>query len=177
MIPPSRRLQLLFLALIPALITLVLTIFFLSSKHVGGLSHFMPLLPLIPVFYWGMAQARDMPYWFVFLLGLLMDAVTGLPLGLSSLLYIAFLILLHSQRKYIYKEGFVMKWAFFAALLAAPNILSCLMLWLFYAYLPALTPVLLQWLLTVCCYPVMHKGFDRVFDYILSRRWQLLHGH
>src|ERR1700722_13163714 len=105
MIEPSKRFELFFLSALPALITAALAVFFLASKHIAGLSHFMPLLPLIPVFYWGMAHAREMPYWFVFPLGLMQDAVTGLPLGLSSLLYIFFLLLLHAQRKYIHKEG------------------------------------------------------------------------
>jgi hypothetical protein len=32
-----------------------------------------------------------------------------------------------------------------------------------------------QWLLTVCCYPVMHSAFDWLNEYTHARRWQILH--
>src|SRR4051812_36744897 len=131
MISASRRLELFFLSSLPAVITSLLAILFLVAKHLGGLNHFMPVLPLIPIFYWGMMQARDMPYIFVFAVGLVMDAVTGLPLGLSSLLFVFFLGMLHAQRKYIHKEGFVIKWGYFAALLAVTGSLNWIILSLY----------------------------------------------
>src|SRR4051812_6866816 len=163
MLQPSKRLELTFLSALPALITILLTIFFLAAKHISGLNHFMPILPLIPVFYWGMVHAREMPYWFVFLLGIVLDTVTGMPLlGLSSLLYIFFLILLHVQRKYIYKEGFMIKWGYFSALLAVTCSLNWIALALFFARYQPLFPGFLQWFFTVCCYPFMHRGFDEL---------------
>jgi hypothetical protein len=38
-------------------------------------------------------------------------------------------------------------------------------------------PAFLQWLLTVCCYPILHKLFDGLSEYISERRWQILHGN
>ena len=176
MFQASKRLELFFLSAIPILITSLLAIFFLAAKHISGLNHFMPILPLIPVFYWGMTRAREMSYWFVFLLGIVLDAVMGLPLGLSSFLYIFFLIMLHAQRKYIHKEGFLIKWGYFAALLGVTCGLNWIILTLFYAHSEAFFPGMMQWFFTVCCYPFMHKGFDELYEYISSRRWQILHG-
>ncbi len=176
MIPAARRLELLFLAALPGLIATALAIFSLSCKHISGLSHFMPALPLIPIFYWGLTHSRDMPYWFVFALGLVTDAVTGLNLGLSSLLYMLFLKLLHMQRRYIHKEGFIVKWMYFAALLAVTDFLGGIAQSFFSPGSVHFGPAFLQWLLTVCFYPVLHKAFDGLDDYIHSRRWQILHG-
>jgi len=176
MIQPFRKVELLCWSVLPGLITTLLAIFFLASRHVGGLNHFMPLLPLIPIFYWGMNHARDMPYWFAFMLGLVMDAVTGMPMGLSSVLYVVFLLLIHSQRKYIHKEGFVIKWAYFTLLLGAICALNWIALSLFYSRVETMVPALLQWFLTVCCYPLLHKGFDALYEHISNRRWQILHG-
>lgn len=176
MIHPSKRLELLFLSALPALVTSALTIFYLSSKHIGGLSHFMPLLPIMPMFYWGMVQARDMPYWFVFSVGLVMDAVTGLPLGLTSLLFILFLLMVHAQRKYFQKEAFVIKWAYFAAMLAAACAANWVGLSFFLQHGKPLGAVLLQWLFTLCLYPLFHRSFEGLHDYIHGRRWQILHG-
>lgn len=176
MLQSSKRFELIFLSALPALITTLLTLFFLAAKHISGLNHFMPILPLIPVFFWGMTHAREMPYWFVFLLGIIMDAVMGVPLGLSSLLYIFFLILLHAQRKYIHKEGFMIKWGYFAALLGVICSLNWVALTIFNSHSESLFPGVLQWFFTVCCYPFMHKGFEELYEYINSRRWHILHG-
>lgn len=177
MIQSSKRFELLFLTALPALITLGLTIFFLTAKHISGLNHFMPILPLIPVFYWGMTHAREMPYWFVFAIGMILDSVMGTPLGMSSLLYVFFLMLLHAQRKYIHKEGFMIKWGYFALLLGVTCALNWIFLTSFNSRTEVFMPAFLQWLMTVCCYPFMHKGFDGLYEYIASRRWQILHGH
>ena len=176
MLQSSKRLELTFLSALPILITALLTVFFLAAKHISGLNHFMPILPIIPVFYWGMTHAREMPYWFVFILGIVLDAVMGLPLGLSSLLYILFLMLLHAQRKYFHKEGFLIKWGYFAVLLGVICSVNWIALTIFNARSEALFPGFMQWLFTVCCYPFMHKGFDSLYEYINSRRWQILHG-
>jgi rod shape-determining protein MreD len=176
MIATGKRFELIFLASLPSLITLGLAIFFLSSKHLSGLGQFMPALPLMPVFYWGLTYSRDMPYWFLFVLGLAMDAVMGAPLGLSSLLYMAFLKLTRMQRRFIHKEGFVIKWGYFAILLAVIDLLDATGLVFFNASIIRIEAALLQWLLTVCCYPILHKIFDGLAEHISSRRWQILHG-
>ncbi len=176
MIQPTKRLELLFLGSLPAIITALLTVFYLTSKHVNGLNHFMPILPILPIFYWGMMQARDMPYWFVFTVGLVMDSVMGLPLGLTSLLFIFFLFMVHAQRKYFHKEGFVIKWGYFAILLAIASIANWMLLSLFIQHSEPPVPALIQWFLTMCFYPITHKCFDGLYEYIHSRRWQILHG-
>lgn len=176
MIHPTKRLELWFLGSLPALITALLTVAYLTSKHIEGMGHFMPLLPILPVFYWGMMQARDMPYWFVFSIGMVMDAVTGLPLGFTSLLFIIFLLMVHTQRKYFHKEAFVIKWGYFAIMLGAACITSWLVLAFFMQHGQPLLHAVLQWFLTVCFYPLLHKLFDGTYEYIHDRRWQILHG-
>jgi rod shape-determining protein MreD len=176
MIPYSRRFELVFWTSVPAMITLFLIIICLAPKHITGLEKVMPILPLMPVFYWGMLHAREMPYWFVFLAGLLVDSATGQPLGLSSLLYIIFMTMLHAQRKYFHKEGFVIKWGYFAGLLLVMTVLNWVCLSLYYMTMLPSVPALVQWLMTVGFYPLMHAGFEIVDKRIHERRWQILHG-
>lgn len=176
MLPYARRLELLFLSCLPGIIALILAVFCLAPKHWQGLSSVMPLLPLMPVFYWGMLHAKEMPYWFVFLLGLVMDAVLGMPLALSSLLYIVFLALLHAQRKYIHKEGFLIKWGYFAALIMVISGLNWICLSMMQERSLSLAPPFIQWVLTVCCYPLFHKGFELAEQRTHERRWRILHG-
>lgn len=175
MISNLKRVELVFWSLAPGLIALLLFIACLVPKHMPGFSSFMPLLPLIPVFYWGLMQNGEMPYWFACALGLLADAATGLPLGISALLYLLFLATLHAQRKYIHKEGFVIHWAAFSLLLAGLCALQWGMLSFAASDVRALSPAFFQWLLTACCYPALHKLFDRLTQHIAFRRWKLIH--
>ncbi len=174
MVSTTQRLELWFWSTLPACITIFLTVFFLSSKHIPGLGHVMPLLPTVPIFYWGMSHAREMPYWFVFMIGMVMDAVMGTPMGLTSLVYMAFMLLLHAQRKYIHREGFVVKWGYFALLLGATGSLNWFGLALFRVQTEGLGLAFVQWGLTVCCYPVMHRMFDSLYEFINMRRWYIL---
>ena len=177
MIHLGKRLELFYLSFVPPIITFALAIFFMAAKHIDGLDRVMPILPAIPIFYWGLAQARDMPYWFVFILGVVIDAISGLPLGLTSLTYIFMLLVLRSQRKYIHKEGFVLKLGFFALTLAVTDLVNWGMLSLYYSQFQPGGASMIQWFLTVCCYPLLHKWFDHIHEQLMSRRWRILHGH
>ncbi len=105
-----RKLEIYLWSVVPALVTIFLLIVYLMPKHISGLGNIMPLLPLMSIFYWGLRYAAFMPYWFVFLLGVVSDSLTGMPIGISSVLYMIFLLVLHAQHKYIYKEGFIIIW-------------------------------------------------------------------
>lgn len=177
MSPSYRRLELMVWATLPSIIAILLMLLSLAPKHISGLNSFMPLLPLIPVFYWGMLHAREMPYWLVFALGLVTDAASGIPLGLTSLSYLFFLAMLHAQRKYIHKEVFLIKWGYFGALLLVTSCLSWLFMSMLHARIEELMPAFIQWFLTVAVYPLFHKGFDALYRHISERRWHILHGH
>ena len=176
MVPFSKRLELRFLAAIPSLLAVVLAILYLVPKYVAGLNNVMPLLPLIPVFFWGIMIARATPYWVVFAIGLVLDAAQGAPLGLSSLLYMLFLTLLNSQRRMMHKEGFLTKWGSLAVLFALISGINWLLLSWFNAHAMPVVPAVIQWGLTVAIYPVLHKAFDVLDQHMHTRKWQILHG-
>jgi rod shape-determining protein MreD len=176
MLSLSRRLELYFLAAIPSLLTILLAILYLVPKHIDQLGNVMPLLPLMPVFYWGVQQARAVPYWLMFAIGLMVDTVTSPFLGLSSLIYILFLWLLMAQRRFFHKEGFLVKWIYLAVLLLVITAINWLLLSWYNTAAQPILPAMTQWLITVACYPVLHKIFDLLEEHIHSRRWEILHG-
>lgn len=171
----SRRIELWFWAILPAILTLVLMLAGLSLRHLSGVGYFTPLFALICIFYWGLSYGRSMPYWFLFFLGLFTDVLMGMPLGLSSLLYMVFLALLQMQHKYIYKESFFVYWGYFAAMSAG----FCIMRWVglsfFNGRAEGVLYPLLQWMMTACFYPLLHKIFVLLYKPMQIRRWQLSH--
>lgn len=171
-----RRFELFACMATPALTCVLLALIMLVPKHASGLDNFMPILTLAPVFFWGLRTGPEMPFWFVFLLGLLLDAGTGQPLGLSSLLYMIFLGIVYAQSKYITKEGFLIKWGYFAGLVFVNQLLSWAALSLFAGSMLAIGAALMQWLFTICLFPLLYKLFELVDALVYRRRWQIMHG-
>jgi rod shape-determining protein MreD len=175
MIISIKRLELLLWLVTPAVITFLMFILCAIPKYVWGINYIMPVLPLIPVFYWGREQTPEITYWFVFIIGLLTDVVSGLPLGMSALLYILFLLILHKQAKYMHKEGFAIVWGYFILLLAIISMIEWVLMSFSANQTHAIPAAILQLLITASCYPLFHKMFDIISDHIKQRRWILSH--
>jgi len=171
-----KRVELFLWAVTPALITFFLFLFCTINKHIWGINSAMPLLPLIPIFYWGRMQASEMPLWFAFIVGILMDAISGLPVfGLSALLYMLFLMALNSRAHHLQKEGFMFIWWYFSMLLATLCLLQFVTMSIFEKHLYGISRIFLQWFLTAGLYPLFHKLFDRLYEKCQQRRWLLTH--
>ncbi|MDX1974751.1 MAG: hypothetical protein SFT92_03650 [Rickettsiales bacterium] len=171
----KKRIEMWLLAALPGLITLLLLALYVMPKHITGLSGVMPLLPLLPIYHWGMQQ-RDMPYWFVFIVGLVLDALAGHWMGFMALSLLMFLVVVRTQRKYIHKEGFVIKWGYFALLLFGMLFLHWLVTSIAHDRVEHILPPLVQWLLTVMLYPPLYTLFDRLQEYSGRKRWRYIHG-
>lgn len=172
----SKNIELLIWKLAPAILTFLLFIFSIIPKHIWGAEYVMPPLPLISIFYWGRLQSTSLSYWFIFLIALLTDAVSGTPLGLSALLYLGFLAVLHAQSKYIHKEGFIIIWGYFIILTSTIIALQWLAMSFSGSSSHTALPAFIQLLLTLSCYPLFHKLFDRLAEHIKQRQWALSHG-
>ena len=73
-----------------------------------------PHLLLAAVFYWAVYRPTLMPPWYVFVLGLLMDTLSGLPLGLNALILVAVHWIVRMQRVYLMGQSFLGLWIGFA---------------------------------------------------------------
>lgn len=172
----NKRLELVLWKLVPLVITFILLVFCTIPKHMGGIGYVMPVLTLIPIFYWGKLQISEVPYWFAFIIGLLTDIMSGTPIGMSAMLYLLFLALLHSQSKYLHKEGFVIIWMYFAVLLTVISIFQWLIISLLNGQVYSTVPAFLQLLITISLYPLFHHLFDKISEHTKQRRWILKHG-
>lgn len=77
------------LSVVPAITVAALT--FAAVLPWGAsktLQFLLPFLPLIAIHYWVQQSAGLMPVWFVFLCGLVIDALTSGPLGFWSFIFL-----------------------------------------------------------------------------------------
>ena len=73
-----------------------------------------PHFLLAAVFYWAVYRPTLLPPWYVFVLGLLMDTLSGLPLGLNALILVAVHWVVRMQRLYLMGQSFLGLWIGFA---------------------------------------------------------------
>lgn len=134
-----------------AFVLLLLGVLVWPIPFVGAVS---PSLVLVAVYYWAIYRPDLFRPFFVFLLGLLNDALHFLPLGLSAIVFLGVHQLAYAHRRYFVNQIFFMLWVGFALL----AFLSMAAMWavmsLYHGQVVALTPVLVQFALTVALFPL-----------------------
>ena len=166
-----------FLNTVPGWVALLLVLLSAGSWPFELFAAVRPPLVLAAFFFWSLSQPKNMPLWIAALLGLLADALAGLPLGLSTLLYILFLASLHSEREPLAKAGFYLQWFWF-------SLASCLFFalqWLvmsllnWYFFNPA--ALFLPWMTLLLLYPPLHKLMEIIHHALAKLRWKWMHKH
>lgn len=77
------------------------------SFNVPYFNEIRPSFTLMALFYWSIYRPSMVPSWLAFFLGLLVDIVSGLPLGLNALLYVIVARIIQSQRKIFMGQVFL----------------------------------------------------------------------
>jgi rod shape-determining protein MreD len=73
---------------------------------------------LICVFYWTIYRPTLLPAWLIFIVGIGIDALTMMPLGLTALILIGAQKLVLLQRRYLMGQTFIHIWAGFTLIYA-----------------------------------------------------------
>ena len=150
-----HRLDIIARGLFPAFSVFILLLLNLLPVSVPLLSTASPALPLMAVFYWSVNRPDLLTALTAFFLGLLQDLLTGLPLGVSSLVLLLVQTGSASQGRFFHNKPFsVMWWGF--ALVAIP---ALLVQWLLSsALIGALLPIkatLISYVLTPALFPLV----------------------
>jgi len=148
----------------PGIATLGFMVLCLIILKISVLSHQSPLFALIGIYFWSLYRPRLFPYWFVFLLGIMQDALFGTPMGLSSFLFIAFRLLVASQRAVFSKEAFWAIWLGFTIMTFILHIVQWSLIYFFYGHPVGLHAGMVQWLITAASYPLIHAMFERILS-------------
>ena len=152
--------------LMPGLLTLLMILLTVAPRQITGRVDFMPVLVLIAIYYWGIFRPRLMQYWWVFLLGLLQDALMGMPVGMSSLLFLLFLFLVRWQGRMYARQSFMSMWFGFALLSATIFLLNWTMMTLFFGRPMVIQTAVIQWIMTAGIYPFLHQAFNWMYQFL-----------
>lgn len=142
------------------LLAVFLVMLNISNIEISGLSRVVPLFDVMAVFYFAIFR-NLFAIWFVFLLGVWSDALTGDPLGLTALCYILLIeFFLTLNDNMMIRENFLQIWKQFMAFLFLFLLMKWSILSIFnHAAYSVITPFL-QLALSGLIYALMHKLFD-----------------
>ncbi len=160
-----RAVELMALKAAPALFTFLLVLISLFPERLVVSGQWMPHWVMISLYFCALFRRSSFPLWLVFAIGLVQDAITGLPLGSTSFVYLGFFVAIMLRRRYLVQKSFIPLWFGFALIALFAAALQWLVLSLYHMTALPFTAAAIQWAVTVCIYPLLH---------IILSRWLLL---
>lgn len=137
--------------------------------HIPGMASFLPFFNIMMVYYWTIYRTDLFPAWFVFLLGIIQDALYGTPLGLHPFLNLSVWILIVNNREFFSKESFMNVWAKFFLVSFFVAILNWIIFSFLHGRLLIPTNAILQWLLSAVLYACIHYVLNMVYSMLPDR--------
>lgn len=133
-------------------------LFFSSSLHVmSSLSHFWPPISFAVIFFCAAFAPRLMPYFVLFVLGLLHDIIAMQPFGLAALQFVALRILITTQGRLITSFPFVMQWAVFSMATLLLLLAQWIVMGMHLGHVFPLSFATFPWLSVTALYPLVHR--------------------
>ena len=100
-------------ALLAVAFTLVLVFLSMQTFKLSVLVTLNMMLVMHAVYYWAVFRPSVLPAWFAFLLGFVVDLVSGRLLGFYAFLMVFASYAIGRQRRYLLSQPFATQWAVF----------------------------------------------------------------
>lgn len=128
----------------------------------------LPLFELMIIYYFTIYRQNIFGLWFIFLIGIWSDALTGLPLGITSLSYIVVtkIFIFIGQRRSA-KEDFKAILQEFVIFVTIVLLFKWLLLSIYYKSFYNITPFVVQIIISSLTYILIHKFCDFLSEKLL----------
>lgn len=146
----------------PGVITLFVTLIAAIPLGIPYYGPIAPVLVLMPVYYWTVHRPDLMPFWLVFLAGVLHGVLTGAPLGLHAAVLLLCQALVMAQRRFLAGKSFFVLWWGFLVTAVVATTLEWLFFGLFLTAPMPPEPVAFRALLTTALFPLFAWIFGQV---------------
>ncbi|MCR9074087.1 MAG: rod shape-determining protein MreD [Alphaproteobacteria bacterium] len=163
----SQRLDLWVRQSAPMALTAVLAVLSVITVGIPGYAAVVPGYTAMATFYWAVFRPDLQPASALFLIGILQDALTGMPLGLTAVSLLLLHALALSQRPALVTKPFLLTWLGFVVIQLPISIFAWLMMSALQFQVIGPEPVLFQYLVTVLGFPVVAWIFVRIHRYVV----------
>lgn len=143
----------LFIAYALLVLLFLLNLTAIPVPHAGLIK---PQLVLMAVYYWAIFRPTLIPTWLCFIVGILLDILSGMPPGLQAFVLVAVQSIVRDQRKFMMAQPFISIWAIFGFVATAAAMIQ----WALFGLAnemqwPALVPLGASVIVTMCLFPVV----------------------
>jgi len=114
----------------------------------------MPLV-IMAIYYWSVYRPTIVPLWFVFAAGILLDLLSGLPVGLNAFIFITIRLLILDQRLFLTGQHFLTVWLGFIGVCAAAMSVQWILFGLIHWHWTPFQPMLVMIVLGIFLFPVV----------------------
>lgn len=154
--------------LFPALVT----IFFIAISNVNFRNEFfisyVPIISTMAIFYWAAFWPELMPKVIVFIIGIVQDAIQGMPFGFSSLSLLILWFAIYSQRRFISGESFIGIWLIYIVAVAIYMVINLLVISLYFKHMIFSHDLITVWLMNCILYPIFHYIFYKMHSSLIN---------
>jgi rod shape-determining protein MreD len=155
----GRQLDLLARHSLPAGLTVMLMLLVRMPFRIPDQATLLPVVTIASIYFWSVFRPTATPAPVVFLIGLLLDLLTYLPMGVGELTLLVTHALVAHWRPALTRQGFRMNWLAFAGIGVGTAALCWSATTLLSFRLLPLGPALFQALLTAAAYPALAMLF------------------
>lgn len=147
------------------LLFLLLNVVSFSMPHAGD---FKPFFLLMVVYYWAIYRPTVMPIAYTFMLGLLLDLLTQMPVGLNALALVGLQTIVQRSRLFLMGQPYVVVWLGFVIMALANSVFLFLLVVLSTFQIPSLQAVqqtAIALLLSILLFPLASfilQGIHRI---------------
>lgn len=152
---PLQRLDIAVRQSTPVVVTLLLAVISVVPVGMPASSLLVPDLVLIAVFYWTVHRPDLMKAWTVFVIGMLADVLSGVPLGVHPLVLVLVHTAIISQHKIFRGAAFGVVWWAFSLIAPSAHALVAAIAFVAAGVVPDISVFLLRLVLTIGLYPAL----------------------
>lgn len=145
---------------LPKLLALILLLVNFLPLKIPGMLFFFPLTSIMIIYFWCIYRPELMPLWFVFVLGVLQDALYGSHLGVMGLAHLILWVAVVSQRRLLVNEPFIVVWCGFIVFSFGIVFLEWGIISMLYKQVHPFGTACVRWLLSIALYVCMHYVFN-----------------
>lgn len=155
-----------FLKLLPFLSSICFILIFYIPLRLPLLSYIRPDIGIVCVFFWSLYRQDLFNVFAAFLLGLIADGLSGVPLGLNTFVYLFIFVINSTFGRFINMRSFIINWIGFLTVFALALMVKVFLTLMYYERFSSLSSVFSGYLATVLLYPLFAR-----FNMFLQNRF------
>ena len=156
-----QRLDFLARNLTPFGLTLVLVILSVVPLSVPGYARIAPLLAVMAVYHWTVYRPDLLPAFAVFLIGVLQDVLTAVPIGVNALVFLSVYGIVLTQRQFFASKPFFIVWLGFALIAGGAELMTWVLICIYHGTLLDPRTSAFQYLVNLGVFPALAWIFTR----------------